>query len=667
VVVLLVTVGIALVRRSGPSPAPIPSTSSPEQIPTPTGPPPPAAAATSDVFDGWSVAEGGGSTRFLETEDHHGGGAALLVVRPVGDTATSEPAITQTVTVAQDSRIVVSFWASSDGSSADGSVQVRLGGPNPASVSLPATAFGWTAFTAAWTVPAGVTSVPIAIAAVGATSGTRIDDVAVQGQGSRGVVVTNDGFEGTSAPVSISDASLVLQQSGALHLLSRLAPDGAFSWSAQEYTGGAGVTGRGRFSHGVAAIALSALPAGYYTFTLSVPLPDRTVKRSTNLVVTTAAPTGTTTPLLGVGVHLGAGDSQLTQKIGDLAALGIRAARTDADWASIEQQSGTYDFRGLDPVVAALQSAGIRPLLIPDYRNRLYDGGRTPSTPQGIAAYARFAAAVAARYPEADIDVYNEFDWRFNNGACGTTPQCYLQLLQPTAAAIKASGTSGSVSGPDIAGIGVQMNWLQSFIGGGGLDMVDALDFHPYVQPARPDVLDDQLTALDASLAAAGQGTKPVWFTEFGTSTASGWATERQQAEDIGRVFAVSAAHAVSRIYWYDAIDDGQDPSNLEHHFGLFRPPTYLAPTVFVPKPAAAALAATARLGSGRAMESSTAVGGLRIVRFAGAALAWTPEPDSTQTMKVHGGDRLYSMTGRPLPTHKSAQVGSSPIWNLGG
>lgn len=654
-----VAVALRLSDRTSVELAPsTPVTASPS-VPAPVGP---DVAAGSDVFDGWGV-NGTGSTEFQSTPDAHSGGEALLVHRPA-DGSADPASIAQTVSVAQRSVIVVSFWASSAGPSVDGAVRLTVGQSAPAQLSLPGAPFDWTRFSVRWNVPAGVDTATLAVVSTGPAAEVRIDDVAVQGQGSRGVVVQNGAFETSSAAVRITDPSLVLRRSDTLHLASRLAPEGTFGWELREFTGGRPLSGRGRFEEGEASVPLAKVPPGYYSLTVRLRVGEESIERSTDLVVTTAPPEGTSAPILAVGVHLGAEtDAQLAQKVADLAALGLRAARTDADWASIEKAPGQFDFSYLDRIVAALQLKDLRPLLIPDYRNPLYDDGRTPSSPTGIAAYARFAAAVAQRYPDADIEVYNEFDFRFNNGACGTTPECYLRLLGPTASALRASGTRGTVVGPGIAGIGVQQDWLQGFIDGGGLGSVGALSFHPYVQPERPDVLDEELAALRASMSAAGGGAMPIWFTEFGDATVPGWVSEEQQAEDLARVVGVAAGHGVSRIYWYDAIDDGPDRTDNEDNFGLFRAPTSLAPGVLVPKPAAGVAAVASRAFTNEPVRVDRLAAAGRIARFGSdRALAWSAE--GTTPVAVPSSLAVWSMTGRRMAAPDA--LGAQPIWLTG-
>lgn len=74
-----------------------------------------------------------------------------------------------------DSRIAVSFWASSDGSPDAGAVRIEVGGAVPYVVVLPGGTRDWTRFEVAWTVPPRITAAAIVITASGQTSGIRID------------------------------------------------------------------------------------------------------------------------------------------------------------------------------------------------------------------------------------------------------------------------------------------------------------------------------------------------------------------------------------------------------------------------------------------------------------------------------------------------------------
>jgi hypothetical protein len=391
------------------------------------------------------------------------------------------------------------------------------------------------------------------------------------------------------------------------------------------------------------------------------------VRRETPLAVL-GDPPGDAASTFGVGVHLwGMPDDELERQLADLRRLGVRYVRTDAPWDQIEQTKRRYDFPAdLERQVAAMRRFGMRPLLIADYANPLYDGGRTPDSADGIAAFARYAGALAAHYPDADVDIYNEFDFRSNTGRCGPSPSCYLQLLRPAAAAVR--GAHGVVAAPSITGTGINAPWLDGFVAGGGLDSTDALALHPYVQPAAPESLDQQLQTLRTQLDGARHGDMAVWFTEFGYSTVPGWVSERTQAADSLRAELVARARGVSRIYWYDAVDDTPLPLDLESNFGLFRRPASFAPDALVPKPAAVALAVAARRLAGATFQDVTEDGTLRTTRFSTprglvSALVSTL---GVRSVPVPAGSVALTATGARAPTRSGrVEIGGEPVWEV--
>lgn len=636
-------------------------------------------AADSDAFDDWSSGGSDPAARFLASDTAHDGSSSLLVTRPATDTAGLTAALVQPVSVSTDAPMHLRFWAKAQSAEA-GSLTAEISSTTTVSLPLPAGTYGWTQFTLAYTVPRGVKRAEIRFVSGAPTASTWIDDATVQGYGSTGVVLRNPGFERSSADLSITDPSLVFTTGDAvLHLRSRRSPAGPFTWSLTSMSGTKAAEGTGDVEDGAATVRLKA-PQGYYTFAITATLAQVTASRSTNLVIfdpppATSAATSPGDSFTGVGVHLGGeSDQVLAQKLADLVAIGVRHVRTDATWGQIEKSPGVFTFPvDLDREVAAMQKAGIRPLLIPDYGNPLYDGGVTPSSPAGIAAYARFAAAVAAHYPQADIDVYNEFDFRFNKGRCGTTPQCYLQLLRPAAAAIRAASPQAAIGAPSTAGIGVNSDWLNAFVGGGGLADLSAISLHPYVQPAAPESLGPDLAALNTTVVAAHGGAPvPIWFSEFGYSTVPGWVNERHQAAYLVRSELVGLEHGMTRFYWYDAVDDSPIQLDLESNFGLFRRPTSFAPAAAVPKPAAAAMGIAARrlTTSSPPVVTEIGTGGLQTARLGTGSTTMTVvfSTGEAQRVTILGGGAVTSMTGEriDLRSDGTLRVGDDPIYISG-
>ena len=101
----------------------------------------------------------------------------------------------------------------------------------------------------------------------------------------------------------------------------------------------------------------------------------------------------------------------------------MRLLRFDLVWNVTEPRPGVYDFSSYDCWLPTVWAGGLRVLLILDYANSAYNGFGSPSTPAGVAAFARWAGAAAKHYADKDViwEVYNE-PLNFWAAPTGATP-----------------------------------------------------------------------------------------------------------------------------------------------------------------------------------------------------------------------------------------------------
>lgn len=101
---------------------------------------------------------------------------------------------------------------------------------------------------------------------------------------------------------------------------------------------------------------------------------------------------------------------QLPAQVRLAHAAGIRVARFDLSWNITEPQPGVYNFSSYDSWLPAIWDGGLQTMLILDYHNSAYDGFGSPTTPAGVAAFARWCAAAARHFAGRDIlwEIYNE-------------------------------------------------------------------------------------------------------------------------------------------------------------------------------------------------------------------------------------------------------------------
>ncbi|NLF72739.1 MAG: cellulase family glycosylhydrolase [Candidatus Anammoximicrobium sp.] len=286
---------------------------------------------------------------------------------------------------------------------------------------------------------------------------------------------------------------------------------------------------------------------------------------------------------LGVNIHFTdprPGEMEL------LAEAGFRWIRMDFAWGGTERQKGQYDLDAYDRLLTALEPHGIRALFILDYSNRHYDGGLSPCSDEGRAAFARWAAAAVQRFRGRGIlwEMYNEP----NIGFWKPKPDAeqYVKLALAVGQAIRRVAADELYVGP--ATSQVDLKFLEKCFQAGLLEYWSAVSVHPYRQQPPETAAEDyaRLRRLIARYAPPGKRI-PILSGEWGYSAAWQRMDAEKQGQMLPRQWLTNLANDVPVSIWYDWHDDGPDPKEPEHHFG-----TVLFPyrqgqrPVYEPKPA---------------------------------------------------------------------------------
>jgi polysaccharide biosynthesis protein PslG len=405
----------------------------------------------------------------------------------------------------------------------------------------------------------------------------------------------------------------------------------------------------------------------------------------------------------GVGTHISTVEPTRT----DLATLDA-TFRDDVQWTRIERTPGHLEyaasFSSLDQLVTDVLKRNKKPLIVLPGGNKIYDGGGQVTSSEAVAAYARYAQFVARQLKGrvTQLEIWNE--WEEGGGAPKDAatkgdPVAYANLLRATYPAVKAGNPDAVVIGGAIAGSDAQ--WVQKFVQAGGLQYLDAFSIHPYVhcnaavpgapshlnisslsnqaasksgvvQSASPEAvlrpiggtpeqsiaLVDQLkTTLDQ--LSPGR-TIPIYVTEIGwpTSVAKCGVPDTVAAAYLQRFMLLAAARPyVAGVWWYDLFDDGADPSNPEHRFGLVHQD-------HTPKAAYNALAALKPILESREVPIETlGTSGEIVVSGKGSDgkefySAWLPTNSPTETRAWSQGTKLSGTGFRALVS--GATLGSS-------
>ncbi|MCA0921709.1 hypothetical protein [Pseudooceanicola nanhaiensis] len=226
-------------------------------------------------------------------------------------------------------------------------------------------------------------------------------------------------------------------------------------------------------------------------------------------------------------------------------SLGIRDFRDAVYWDRVERD-GVYNYAAeRDSYPRLMPHTGARMSLTVNNGHPDHEDGLTPSTPEAISAFARFAARTATRYPAIRaVEVGNEVNsTNFIAGPMADAPLAdrpaySLALLKATHDAVKASRPEVEILGGGLHSIPTA--WLAELFALGAGDYMDALALHPY------DTAPEQLVRqVDWMRRIPGLETMPLQITEFGT-------TDAQAAPGLLlRSHCQMALAGVTRAAWY--------------------------------------------------------------------------------------------------------------------
>lgn len=395
--------------------------------------------------------------------------------------------------------------------------------------------------------------------------------------------------------ITVTNQSLVFQQGTGSVTLTSTASSVAWSITDDQYL----PVASGNTTNG--SINVATLGPGFYNLRLTAG--DTVV--GTTFAVIAPLPAGIQSPQgkWGVNTHMNHYYDLSGALIRTLALAGFSHIRDSLEWGHVESGApGNYSVEPqYDAMIADAKANGIIPLLVTGYRNSLYDGGHTPSTPAGLAAYGRYQSFWLKHFAGTtnDIETYNEYyQAGFNDSACGITGACFVQLMKAAYEQTHADNPNANV----IADIGPNKgdtSFRDQILAQGGLAYLDSINAHIYTFAGPEGDLDTQIQSLRTAADAHGGAGKPIWISEQGYPTAPSFGGSMlDQARKSVRNDTIMIANGVSQFYWYDALNDGTNLDDKESTFGLLQAPA--GPIAgMAPKPGLVAKATTIRALTG--------------------------------------------------------------------
>lgn len=224
----------------------------------------------------------------------------------------------------------------------------------------------------------------------------------------------------------------------------------------------------------------------------------------------------------------------------DIKSLGITWLRADIDWSVVQPTSRTFNWSRYDKFVDAANARGLQIVFVLDYSAPwAYARGCSGDVhcPPDNTKFAAYATAVVKRYAPKGVhtyEVWNEpnIDYFFR----GANPARYTSLLKATYTAIKKVDKNSVVISAGLAPIATYdqsentaaTDFLKGMYKAGAKNYMDAVGFHPYGYPTRPNdyelwngfaILDKTPVSIKSVMSQYGDVSKKAWLTEFGAPT----------------------------------------------------------------------------------------------------------------------------------------------------
>jgi hypothetical protein len=147
----------------------------------------------------------------------------------------------------------------------------------------------------------------------------------------------------------------------------------------------------------------------------------------------------------------------------------------------------------------------------------------------------------------------------------------YIALALTVGRAFRVAVPNEKLIGPATSGL--DFNFLEACFKAGLLEYWSAISVHPYRQ-GNPEIAANEYCVLREMIERyrpRGSGPIPIVSGEWGYSSAWRSISEEGQAQLLSRSWLMNLANGIPLSIWYDWQDDGPDPEEAEHHFGLVR------------------------------------------------------------------------------------------------
>lgn len=288
--------------------------------------------------------------------------------------------------------------------------------------------------------------------------------------------------------------------------------------------------------------------------------------------------------VLGVCLHVTNDPSEQKPQLNLARRVGFDAVRDDFLWKYVEKTKGLYTIPpSWDQFIQASRRRGIKPLVILDYGNPLYDGGNKPRSRGAIEGFVRYATFVVKHFAGRVhyFEIWNEWDTHTGGFPSGNARD-YAKLFDAVYPAVKKVDPSAVFLAS--ASAGGNNRWYKRIAELGVAARADAVAVHPYVYPRHSNVRTafgsneaergvQQVISIEKTMRRFSGGKEiPIYITEIGWPSNVGrlGLTESVVSLQAQRALLMYAALPyVHGVWWYDLRDGCADNRNYLCRFGV--------------------------------------------------------------------------------------------------
>jgi hypothetical protein len=278
----------------------------------------------------------------------------------------------------------------------------------------------------------------------------------------------------------------------------------------------------------------------------------------------------------GVAIHE-IDDARLLDAVKD---VGFSFVRTDLFWEQVQTNGvSPWHFAAFDILIDRLASRQLGALFILGNKHYFYSDNHPPVTDLQRALFGQYVYESAKHYRNASVrfEVWNEEDGE-PNWHLLSPPPVYRRLLQVAISAAHEANPHVVMATGGVIGVNRDFIHAVGDILTAHQPGPDAVGVHPYRQNNPESALADY-AALRQDLSAY-QKPPAIWVTEWSYPSYgfnyvddinNGHAplARERQANYAVRCLLVDWIAQIPLSVYYDMRDDGPDPMNREHNFGL--------------------------------------------------------------------------------------------------